>query len=360
MLYIEKKDIHQENFLYLLSKTKVNALLELKIHQDKTKSLSSTDFENLVLDQMQFSARETEFENKIRRTGVHGFPDIIAKGFFGAEIKMTTGDKWISTGNSIMESTRPEDVEKIYIFFGKFGGEIDIKYRAYEECLYDIGVTHSPRYKINMDLKDGEAIFDKMGIKYDELRQQSNPIKKIKDYYKSKLSDGEELWWIDSQTEESASPIITSFRKLNPEIQKKFLIEVMILFPEIFGKSSLKFERVAAYLVTNYNAVSSNLRDLFTAGGQVLMTIKDRRIMIPKIFYGLFEYANEILFRLENIEEEKLSYYWKSYKSKEPRMRQWINMLNLHSMWLEQGLFGSDIFEAGCHDKTIQKFRMKL
>jgi hypothetical protein len=354
MLYVEKKDIHEKRFVELLTATRQNSLNELEKQGSQAKTISSLGFEKLVFDQMSFAARNTEFDQNIRQGGPHGFPDIIAEGYFGAEIKMTTGDKWLSTGNSVLESTRPEDVQKIYIFFGKFGGKIDIKYRTYQECLYDIGVTHSPRYKINMDLPKGAAIFDKMGIAYDALRKESNPIKKIKEYYRSMLDEGEELWWIDTQVEEDSTiPVIKSFRKLNGETQEKFMIEAMILFPEIFGSSPTKFERIATYLVMNYSAVSSNLRDLFTAGGRVNLIIKNKNTRVPKIFFKLFINAKTIAHALESIDCEKLSYQWRIYQPNKPKIYQWMTLLNHHSTWHDNGLRASDIFEAGLREKTL-------
>jgi len=348
MLYVEKKDIREKRFIDLLTETRQNSLIELGKQGSKAKDISSLGFEKLVFEQMSFSAQNTEFDRKIRQGGPHGFPDIIAEGYFGAEIKMTTGDKWLSTGNSVLESTRPEDVQKIYIFFGKFGGEIDIKYRAYQECLYDIGVTHSPRYKINMDLPKGAAIFDKMGIEYDMLRKEPNPIKKIKEYYRSKLEEGEELWWIDPQPEEDSTiPVIKSFRKLNTDTQEKFMIEVMILFPEVFSASSVKFERIATYLVTNYSAVSSSLRDIFTAGGKQVLIVKNKNIIVPKIFSKLFLNAKAIAQTLETIDSEKLSYHWRVFQPNKPKKLQWMELLNHNSAWRDKGLQASDIFKAG-------------
>lgn len=51
-----------------------------------------------------------------------------------------------------METNRVAELHHIYMLFGKLGGSRDIRYRRYEECLSSIGVTHSPRYKIDMTL----------------------------------------------------------------------------------------------------------------------------------------------------------------------------------------------------------------
>lgn len=50
-------------------------------------------------------------------------------------------------GGSVAEGTRVEDVEHIFILFGKLHKPVEFRTRRYEECLCDIAVTHSPRYK---------------------------------------------------------------------------------------------------------------------------------------------------------------------------------------------------------------------
>ena len=83
----------------------------------------------------------------------HKFPDILAEKYYGIEVKSTVSDSWTSTGSSIVETTRIKDVEDIYMLFGKLGGDVpQFKCRPYQDVLYDIAVTHSPRYLINMEL----------------------------------------------------------------------------------------------------------------------------------------------------------------------------------------------------------------
>ncbi|KKQ03956.1 MAG: hypothetical protein US15_C0072G0002 [Candidatus Moranbacteria bacterium GW2011_GWF1_36_4] len=187
MIYINKNGIQEENFVALLEKTRENSL---NILSGRNSGMSGDEFETFVFEKMKESSVGTEFENTVKQTGAHAFPDIIAKKYFGVEVKVTTGNKWVSTGNSVLETTRIDDVKRIFLFFGKLGGDTDIRFRLYEECLYDIGVTHSPRYKINMELEIGKSIFDKMKIDYELFRSQSNLIAKVKDYYRSQLKDG--------------------------------------------------------------------------------------------------------------------------------------------------------------------------
>ena len=348
MIVVDDPNILQDDFIKLLDSTKSHALQELRELGDGARKLNGDEFETVVYNNSLRASQNTPFEGHVIQTGPHAFPDIIARKFFGMEVKMTTGDKWVSTGNSILETTRVDEVEKIYMFFGKFGGNIDIKYRTYQDCLYDIGVTHSPRYKIDMDLTDGHSIFDKMGIPYDTLRKEKNPISKIKDYYRKQLKDGEELWWIESQIEERAvSPIITPFRMLSKTNQDRFFTESMILFPEIFGRSATKYERAAAYLITNYNSVSSSLRDIFTAGGQVTINVNGNSVTVPKIFSHLMKNAKQIKELIEQMSEEELRYYWRAEQIRAPRVEQWKQLLDFNTRQQLENMTASEIYECG-------------
>lgn len=345
MIYVSKDIPAESHFIELLEGTKQNTL-EVVRHE-KTGGISPDDFETLVYEKMCVVSKGTNFEGHVIQTGAHAFPDIVARQYYGAEVKMTTGDKWVSTGNSILETTRLSGVEKIYMFFGKFGGNPDIKFRPYAECLNDIGVTHSPRYKINMNLAAGHSIFDKMNLPYDELRNIDFPIKKIKEYFREQLKEGQELWWIDSQADESTvSPIIQSFRELEKDAQERFIVESMILFPEIFGSSTVKFERVAAYLITNYNAVSSSLRDIFTAGGQQVINVNGVSISVPKIFYNLKTYSPKIAERVNDIDLEKVFYYWRTEKVEGDLLSHWLNLVDRQSEHCIS-IPASDIFRSG-------------
>ena len=121
--------------------------------------MDGVSFEFFVFEQMCLAAKDSKFEGTINQTGKQTFPDIIANKYYGIEVKVTAEDKWVSTGNSVLEGTRVEAVEKIYMFFGKLGGVADIKYRQYQDCLCEVGVTHSPRYKIDMLLAQGAFNF---------------------------------------------------------------------------------------------------------------------------------------------------------------------------------------------------------
>jgi hypothetical protein len=339
----------RKEFLALLEKTKEYSLKELKSLGLQANKIQSSDMEELVLSSLKKAAIGTNFDGKITRGTLHAFPDMSVGNKFGVEVKMTIGDKWTSFGNSILESTRAASVEEIFIFFVKIGGDIDIKYRAYSECLNEIAVTHSPRYMIDMELPSGQSIFDKIGIKYNDLRSKPNPIRYIKDYYRKQLSEGEELWWIDQDS--SSTPIIKGFGNLSDAEQKRFKIESMILFPEIFGNSMKKYSRPAAYLFTEYSALSSNMRDNFTAGGTVKLKIKGHTITTPKMLFNLLLRSKEINKALKEMNKNKLLHYWRVDVISEPVINQWKALLDKSSSWGKGKIKASDLFEFGLHAK---------
>lgn len=342
MIYAEKENPSEEVFLELLENSK-NGLIE-KL-QSNGPLPNSTQFEVLVCEEMQAKAIGTEFEGTIRQTGVAAFPDIVANGYFGVEVKMTIKDHWRSTGNSVLESLREEDVEKIYIMFGKLGGTPDVKYRLYQECLPSVSVTHSPRYQIDMNLAVGKSIFDKMGISYDELRTSGDTIQQIKTYYRSQLQEGEGLWWIDEESE-APSPVIKQFRTLETEDKERFKIDCMILFPELF-RNRANYDRAAAYLTTEFGAVSASLRDEFSAGGrQEVMVAREKR-SVSQVLSQLRGYAPQITARIQELDEGLLKFYWKVSSIEEDRIQQWKGLIDeVAAVGLGDDL-PSEVFESG-------------
>ncbi len=314
---------------------------------NEVKNISPTDFETIVFEQMRRAAEETNFRGTIRRTEAHAFPDIIANKYFGVEVKMTIKDRWTSTGNSVLESLRTDGVERIYIMFGKLGGKKEIRYRLYQECLPEVSVTHSPRYRINMDLPKGKSIFDKIGLDYDILRKHVNPISKIKDYYRAQLKEGEELWWIDQESDDRAvSPIIRPFRSLTEDEKENFITDSIVLFPEIFGDRMIKFERPAAYLIANYNSVSANLRDIFTAGGRMKIKINGRNVMVSKLAYNLYSRAGAIEQKIAALEAQKLMFYWRCEKVEKNRLGQWKKIMDENFIPSKNGITITTLFKA--------------
>lgn len=217
-------------------------------------------------------AKGTPFENTIEKVSGQKFPDIVAAKFYGVEVKSTKDNHWTSTGSSILESSRIADVERIFMTFGKLGGKpIEFLSKPYEECLSGIAVTHMPRYLIDMRLKKGETIFDKMGIPYDELRLMENPVAPVSKYYRSQLKPGESLWWAGDTADETVSATIRLWSKVETDERRTYTVYGCVNFPEVFGGN---YDRYALWL-TSQGVVDPHIRDQFSAGGQEPMLLSN-------------------------------------------------------------------------------------
>lgn len=258
--------------------------------------------EPVIFDVLNQCAKNTPFENTLSLVSGQRFPDILINKYYGVEVKSTKDDQWKIIGGSVAEGTRIDSVENIFLMFGKLHKPVEFKTRRYQECLYDIAVTHSPRYKIDMDLKIGETIFDKMGIDYDTLRKEDNPIDEVVKYFRSTLKPGERLWWVPGESiEEKSIPLkIKLWNTLTPEEKQKFKLLGLIYYPEIFSNSSHKYERFILWLVTEYGIVSTSTRDTFSAGGQIVVQINSERFTsVPRLFKHIIDnvdYIKHILY----------------------------------------------------------------
>lgn len=182
------------------------------------------NLEEEVFRAMKENAVGTSFENSIMLVSGARFPDIVAKRMYGVEVKSTIANHWTSIGSSILESTRIDGIERIFLTFGKLGSPVRFLSRPYEECLSGIAVTHYPRYQIDMRLKQGETIFDKMGVTYDELRKMENPVIPVSQFYRSRLGPGERLWWATNDTNAECAPATVRLWSALPKEQKNHML----------------------------------------------------------------------------------------------------------------------------------------
>lgn len=231
------------------------------------------------------------------------------------EVKATKKDDWTSIGNSVLESSRINTVEKIYMFFGKLGGTPDIIFRDYEDCLKGISVTHYPRYTIDMKMDENNSIFKKMNTDYDTIRNSRNPVTAIRSYYKSQMREGDALWWIGDDADDmpSLSPIIKNFSSLDRDVRDTIKADMFAYFPELLSDSTKKYERIPAYLASQYGVVTANLRDNFTAGGQVDVTYEGESFRVPQVVGELLRLSDKVRKCLENKNQVQLSNYWQKH-----------------------------------------------
>ncbi len=331
MIISENRKPTLEEFRALMAKTDVMLNEEAKGKEAYYKGRNGTQLEEDVCDALTRCAVNTPFEGTIQLVSGASFPDIVANRFYGVEVKSTNKNHWKSIGSSILESTRNQNVERIFLTFGKLGTPIAFMSRPYEECLSGISVTHYPRYQIDMELGVGETIFDKMGIPYDTLRKMENPIAPVSQYYKQQLQPGESLWWAaDSDIEENVvPPTVKLWNTLSPEEKNCFTVQGYAFFPEILGHNSTKkYQRFALWLATNCGIINTNIRDQFSAGGRVdIVTAKEVYKRMPAAFGRIQRYKELIIETLISANTEILKEHWMLIDLPENRLLYWCNQV---------------------------------
>lgn len=311
IIAIRKKDIAlaHEAFVELMSRTEKILNTEAASNPSDYKKLTSSTLETCAVEKIKLACSNSPFdENEVKLISGQRFPDIIADKYYGIEVKSTKEDHWKSTGSSIVETTRMEYVDDIFMLFGKLGGNIpEFKCRPYQDVLYDIAVTHSPRYLINMELKENDTIFSKMGIPYDKFRQSNDSIAQVRKYYreKAKQQNRQEMpWWITSDNVEQAHSFnIKLWNSLETSEKRDLQAKCMILFPEALNpaRSMTKYNNTTLWLCSYNQVVNPNIRDLYSAGGKITH-VNGIRLKMPaaQVFNQIVEYSDEIKIILQN------------------------------------------------------------
>lgn len=290
--------------------------------------------EDDVADALCYCSKGTPFEGTIIKVSGQKFPDIIANKLYGVEVKSTKGNHWTSTGSSILETTRVQDIKRIYMTFGKLGGNpIEFISKPYEDCLCDIAVTHMPRYLINMKLHPGETIFDKMHISYDELREKDNPIAPVAEYYRSLLKPGESLWWAGDTPEEKVVPMkLTLWKGLPLDVKTNLKSKALAFIPELFGNGSNKYNKLIFWLISEYGVVSPSTRDMFSAGGQIKVLVNRQEYTnVPRIIGHIVDNAKIINEVLDTTEPGILKAHWGFYDDLLSPRNNWIKLATHYS-----------------------------
>lgn len=318
LIAIRREDIVSADkaFVELMLKTESMLNARAKISVDKYKGMSSNELELLSKDTIQEACNDTPFcpDNVILVSG-QKFPDIIAEKYYGVEVKSTSKNTWTSTGSSIVETTRDKYVQYIYMLFAKLGGSTaEFKCRPYQDVLYEVAVTHSPRYLIDMSLQAGMTIFDKMGISYDELRTSSESIEIVKKYYKARAekSGNQMPWWISHDDSASLNMNIRLWSALSSKEKYDITAQVLVIFPEVVSGD---YGRAALWLASAKGIVCKNIRDPFSAGGKIrsingenlehplpriVKTLSDKFTTIKEYLYE----PSEIILYIEELNHE--------------------------------------------------------
>ncbi|TGL13307.1 hypothetical protein [Leptospira meyeri] len=339
--------------LFDQTKQLIKAFLENK---KSVSDIEGSKFESIVLRFLKEAANGTIFDGKIDLVSGQKFPDIIINNNIGLEVKTTRTKNWKTTGNSVFEGTRVEGIDELYLICAKLTKPYDILIKPYQDCLTEIVVTHSPRYLIDMEIDPRDSIFNKMNISYDDLRKSKNPIRPIINYYKSKLKEGQSLWWIDEDNTDKRSLmgsnlILQVWNTLESKQQEYFCALGFLFFPELISNSkNKKYSRFSLWLATSQNIICNNVRDLFTAGGTGIIAELGNKSLFsknkfPRILINLFQNLETINDEIENLKFEDFSLHWKDFRKTDSPKEYWISEIkryidsdNSYSVTIKQNI----------------------
>ena len=194
------------------------------------------------------------------------FPDIRANGF-GVEAKYSKRDTWHAVGNSVFEGMRDPDVERIYVMFGKVGGDLpEARWGKYEDCVTHVRVSNSPRFVI--DMEGDQSLFDKLKVAYGDFAglDDAGKMEHIRGYWRDRLPPGEHLWWLDPG---HTLPLnVRLYTHLSAVEKRVYRAEAALLCPQVCkgSRARRKYEDAAMYLLTHHGVLCPQTRDLFSAG----------------------------------------------------------------------------------------------
>jgi hypothetical protein len=313
--------------------------------------LMQTDFEQLLNQACERLSSEiaagarfeksAEFENRVREVfdallagdpmkvdfqpHPHVFPDIVL-GSFGVEVKFTEGDSWRSVANSILESRRGEQVEHVYILYGKMGGIPGVRWGQYGDCVCHVRTSHVPRFEV--DMEPHESLFFKMGTTYEAFSHMpvEERMKSIRVYARSRLKQGERLWWLEDKEEpEHTLPIQARLYMTLPQAEKrKMRAEAAVLCPQIVkpSRAKNKYDDVTLYLLTYHGVLCPQARDLFSAGSVALRSDPTRGGNY--ILRALLDIQQEMLEAFGYLEDALFVEYWGTTVAPEQRVKEWL------------------------------------
>lgn len=228
------------------------------------------------------------FENKVRevcRNKISDYADIeiepyatpqifpdIPIGEYGVEVKFTQKDTWRSVANSIQEKNKADGVKYIYIVFGKMGGIPDVQWESYENSVIHVRTSHVPRFEVEINSKR-PSLFQTFGISYEQFSELSvhEKMEYIRKYARSRLKEGERLWWVEDIDSDSGHTLPLEARlytslPLNEKIRLR--AEAALVSPRIVcsGRNKQKYDNAVLYLMTYHGVLCHQARDLFSAG----------------------------------------------------------------------------------------------
>ena len=229
---------------------------------------------------------------------VQEFPDVVIAPF-GIEIKHTEKNTWVSIANSIRESHRPAGVARIYVVFGKYGGDPQVRWGLYENVVNHARTSHVPRFQIDMDAE--ESFFEKMGTSYVDfsIMPMKQKMAFMRTYARSRRHLVKDFWWLEDD--------LKLFSSLSLSERRELIAQACFLVPEIVTQSPESFAKAAFYLASIPRVLSHQMLEDFRS----VYTNLDGTDAAPNI--GLMvirELEQEIVLASGNITKGVIKEFW--------------------------------------------------
>lgn len=256
---------------------------------------------------------------------VQGFPDIVV-GSFGIEVKATESDSWRCIANSVSEGKRALEVDNIYVMYGKMGGRPEVKWADYGESIIHVRTSHVPRFEIEIGVE--RSLFKQMEIKYEDFRvlEMHDKMEYIREYARSRLGEGERLWWLEDkeegEQEHSLSLTVKIYMDLPQEEKRRMRAESALLCPQVVGGSRQrrKYTDAVLYLITYRGVLCPQARDLFSAGS---VAGKDRGgHYVSRAFADI---QDEMRIAAYSLEDALFREYWGNVPEPKDRILEWLH-----------------------------------
>lgn len=298
------------------------ATLLNQIISTKGKFTSSKQFEDEVRNVLTSMGLTINYEPH-----PHVFPDI-PLGEFGIEVKFTANDTWRSIANSIFEGMRDPSVKHIYLIFGKMGGNPEVRWGKYDDCVMHVRTSHVPRFEVEMTAE--KSLFEKMGTTYESFSKASDEQKMtyVRTYARKRLKPGERLWWLEENDEQEHSlPLqVRIYMNLDRREKRQLRSEAAILCPQIVKPSRAKdkYSDAVSYMLTYRGVLCPQARDLFSAGSVALRA--DGARGGNYLQRALADIESEMCVAAEALEDSLFEEYWGRVVPSEERIATWLNM----------------------------------
>ncbi len=284
-----------------------------------------TEFEKLTRKLVQESLAEIGAAQAFDQV-IQGFPDIVV-GRFGVEVKATESDNWRCIANSVSEGQRAQNVDRIYVIYGKMGGQPEVKWADYGKSIVHVRTSHVPRFEIEIGAE--RSLFDQIGTTYEQFRllPMLEKMPFIREYAHSRLKKGERLWWLEDKEvdeQEHSLPLnVRIYMDLEQQEKRKLRAEAALLCPTVVGGSRQrkKYTDAVSYLMTYRGVLCPQARDLFSAGS-VAGKVRGGNY----VQRALIDIQEEMKNAADYLEDQLFKEYWGTIPPKDKRLVHWLSM----------------------------------